>query len=57
MRRKTVRIDTIPAGGVELADEQLARMLGGLPRRDVGGSSKTIDDIPSGGRNDTDSDF
>ncbi|MFI6160645.1 putative ATP-grasp target RiPP [Micromonospora haikouensis] len=57
MRRKTVQIDTIPADGVELADEQLARMLGGLPRRDAGGSSKTIDDIPSGGRNDTDSDF
>ncbi|WP_433349794.1 hypothetical protein [Micromonospora sp. CA-111912] len=57
MRRKTVRIDTIPADGVELADEQLARMLGGLPPANGAGSSKTINDIPGGGRPDTDTDF
>ena len=37
-------------------DEQLAGMLGGLPRNGAG-SSKTIDDIPGGGRPDTDTDF
>ncbi|NBE80144.1 putative ATP-grasp target RiPP [Micromonospora rubida] len=56
MKRRTVRIDAIPADGVELADEQLARMLGGLPPAGTG-SSKTIDDIPGGGRPDTDADF
>ncbi|WFE95275.1 putative ATP-grasp target RiPP [Micromonospora sp. WMMD987] len=56
MKRRTVQIATIPADGVELADEQLAGMLGGLPRNGAG-SSKTIDDIPGGGRPDTDTDF
>ncbi|MER7419707.1 hypothetical protein ABT346_23490 [Micromonospora peucetia] len=57
MRRRTVQIDTIPGDGVELADDQLAGMLGGLPPAGGAGSSKTIDDIPGGGRPDTDRDF
>jgi hypothetical protein len=57
MKRRTVQIDTIPADGVELTDDQLAAMLGGLPPANGAGSSKTIYDIPGGGRPDTDTDF
>ena len=30
VRKRTVRIDDIPADGVELAEEQLANLLGGM---------------------------
>lgn len=57
MKRKEVSIDTIPADGVELADDQLAGMLGGMLPADGGkaGSSKTM--IYDTGKTDTDKDF
>lgn len=58
MKRNPVRIDSIPADGVELADEKLAAMVGGL-RKPGAGSSKTLNNIRLDGSStaDNDTDF
>jgi hypothetical protein len=55
MRRKPVQIDDLPADGFELAEDQLATMLGGLPPAGGAGSSKT--QVKDGGPVDKDTDF
>ena len=61
--RKPVQIDSIPADGAELNDDQLATMLGGKRKDDRGkpgpGSSYTLWDIDNSGAayQDTDADF
>ncbi|MEU4643018.1 putative ATP-grasp target RiPP [Micromonospora sp. NPDC047465] len=51
---KSVRIDDIPADGVELTEDELANLIGGLPPS-WHRSSKTINIDP--GYTDTDEDF
>ncbi|MER5332923.1 putative ATP-grasp target RiPP [Micromonospora sp. NPDC002717] len=51
---KSVRIDDIPADGIELTEDELANLIGGLPPS-WHRSSKTINIDP--GYTDTDEDF
>jgi putative ATP-grasp target RiPP len=51
---KHIRIDDIPADGVELSEDELAAVVGGLPRNDPKKSSYTE---WVGGRQDTDQDM
>ncbi len=62
MKRKPVQIDSIPADGAELNDDQLATTLGGMKKNGggKGSSSATLWDIEEtngAAYQDTDKDF
>jgi hypothetical protein len=57
MQQRVVHIDDIPEDGIELAEEQLAKLLGGMRPGGGGGGGGTSKTGDVDGGTDSDSDF